>query len=105
MNIDKSDAINSRSATTVGTEPNKGTRPDASRVAGQTTGTADNGPARLTLSPALQAIVDNSRTSLTSEIDGQRVEDIRQAIADGTYHVDPSRLAERFLELETIIDQ
>lgn len=33
-------------------------------------------------------------------VDSAKVNDIRQAIAEGRYHVDPVRLAQKFLELE-----
>jgi len=33
--------------------------------------------------------------------DSSRVDAIRQAIAEGQYHVDPERLAEKFLSLES----
>jgi len=33
-------------------------------------------------------------------VDSARVNDIRRAIAEGKYHVDPVRLAQKFLELE-----
>ena len=37
--------------------------------------------------------------------DDARVRSIRDAIADGRYHVDPDRLAERFLALENELNQ
>jgi negative regulator of flagellin synthesis FlgM len=37
--------------------------------------------------------------------DDARVKSIRDAIADGRYHVDPDRLAERFLALENELNQ
>ncbi|MCB1686729.1 MAG: flagellar biosynthesis anti-sigma factor FlgM [Pseudomonadales bacterium] len=37
--------------------------------------------------------------------DAARVDAIRQAIAQGRYHVDPERLAERFISLEKQINQ
>jgi negative regulator of flagellin synthesis FlgM len=37
--------------------------------------------------------------------DSKRVEEIRAAIAEGRYHVDPERLAERFLKLENALNQ
>ncbi len=38
------------------------------------------------------------------EIDHAKVEAIRTAIAEGRYHVDPVRLAERFIALESELD-
>ena len=37
--------------------------------------------------------------------DNDRVESIREAIAEGRYHVDPERLAERFVALESELNQ
>jgi len=34
-------------------------------------------------------------------VDSARVNDIRRAISEGNYHVDPVRLAQKFLELES----
>lgn len=33
-------------------------------------------------------------------VDGERVDEIRKAISEGRYHVDPVRLAEKFIEFE-----
>ena len=41
------------------------------------------------------------RLAAVPEVDEARVESIRNAIASGRYHVDPVRLAERFIELES----
>ena len=43
--------------------------------------------------------------STEPEIDQSRVANIKARIADGTYHVDPNRLASNFLELESLLDQ
>lgn len=37
--------------------------------------------------------------------DEAKVESIREAIAEGRYHVDPERLAARFMELESQLNQ
>ncbi|MEM1433104.1 MAG: flagellar biosynthesis anti-sigma factor FlgM [Pseudomonadota bacterium] len=39
------------------------------------------------------------------EIDQSRVNSIKARISEGTYHVDPGRLASNFLELESLLDQ
>jgi negative regulator of flagellin synthesis FlgM len=41
------------------------------------------------------------RLATVPEVDEGRVEAIRNAIAAGRYHVDPVRLAQRFIELES----
>jgi negative regulator of flagellin synthesis FlgM len=43
----------------------------------------------------------SERLANVPEVDESRVEAIRDAIAAGRYHVDPVRLAERFIELES----
>ncbi|MEM9742948.1 MAG: flagellar biosynthesis anti-sigma factor FlgM [Pseudomonadota bacterium] len=43
--------------------------------------------------------------SAQPEVDEARVAEIRSAIENGTYHVDPDKLASQFLELENIINQ
>ena len=37
-------------------------------------------------------------------VDPQRVEEARQAIADGSYHVDSQREAEKFVQLERLLN-
>lgn len=104
MNIDKSDGLNGRSTTH--TDTISGRSPElAGGQRSRPAAVAPGGGEPLTLSPALQAILESSRSSVQSEVDQGRVESIRQAIADGTYHVDPNRLAEQFLGLESLIDQ
>ena len=39
------------------------------------------------------------------EIDQARVDEIRSQIAEGRYHVDPNRLAEKFIALESELAQ
>lgn len=46
-----------------------------------------------------------SRVAEQDAFDAKRVEEIRAAIAEGRYHVNPERLAERFLELELQLNQ
>lgn len=46
-----------------------------------------------------------SQVAEQDAFDARRVEDIRAAIAEGRYHVNPERLAERFLELELQLNQ
>ena len=46
-----------------------------------------------------------NRVADQEAFDEKRVEEIRAAIAEGRYHIDPERLAERFVELESQLDQ
>jgi negative regulator of flagellin synthesis FlgM len=73
---------------------------DAARSASETSkGSAQQD--RVELSQGAQVL-----QSLASEVadlpavDTARVDDIRRAISEGRYHVDPVRLAQKFLELE-----
>lgn len=46
-----------------------------------------------------------SRVRESEAFDSERVAQIRDAIAEGRYHVDTQRLADNFLELENLLDQ
>ncbi len=46
-----------------------------------------------------------SRVQESEAFDSDRVAQIRDAIAEGRYHVDTQRLADNFLELENLLDQ
>lgn len=84
----------------------------------QATGSSGNGPATTAANPAdsaatarkaddqlkltdsALALQEAARTGDTSAIDSQRVEQLRQAVADGSYKVDAGRIADRMLALE-----
>jgi len=83
----------------------------------QATGSSGNGPTttaahsadsaaarkaddQLKLTDSALALQEAARTSDTSAIDSQRVEQLRQAVADGSYKVDAGRIADRMLALE-----
>jgi negative regulator of flagellin synthesis FlgM len=73
---------------------------DSTRSASESTKSAAQQD-RVELSQGAQVL-----QSLASEVadlpavDTARVDDIRRAISEGRYHVDPVRLAQKFLELE-----
>jgi len=46
-----------------------------------------------------------NRVQESEAFDSERVAQIRDAIAEGRYHVDAQRLADNFLELESLLDQ
>lgn len=54
---------------------------------------------RVQLTDSARAIDAASRAA-DAPVDARRVEQLRQAIAAGTYHVDPQRVADRMLALE-----
>ena len=58
------------------------------------------------LSSQAQQLRDlESQVAGQDAFDRDRVDEIRAAIAEGRYHVDPERLAERFLRLEQTLNQ
>lgn len=40
----------------------------------------------------------------TPVVDAQRVEKVRQALADGTYNVDPTRIAEKLMDFDIALN-
>ena len=52
------------------------------------------------LTDSALALQEAARTGDTSAIDSQRVERLRQAVADGSYKIDAGRIADRMLALE-----
>ncbi len=57
------------------------------------------------LSRDAAALQEISLNQSVEPFDAGRVESIRQAIAEGRYHVDPERLAENFTRLESELIQ
>jgi len=55
---------------------------------------------QLKLTDSARALQEAARLDTTSVIDTQRVEQIRQALADGSYQVNPDKIAARMLSLE-----
>lgn len=104
MNIDKTDGLTGRSGPTSISAESSSKRSAEAAGRGASESVPGSVSAPLTLSPGLQAILDSSRSEPGSLVDEQRVQTIRQAISDGTYHVNPERLAAHFLELETLIE-
>ena len=58
-------------------------------------------PTQVQLSSIAQGLADAAEVKAqTSDVDLNRVQEIRSAIEQGTYHVDPARLAANFVDLE-----
>ncbi len=55
---------------------------------------------QLKLTDSALALQEAARTGDAPAIDAQRVERLRQSLADGSYKVDAGRIAERMLALE-----
>ena len=68
-----------------------------SEAAGSATATDD----RVQLTDSARALQDASRTGHGASVDTKKVEQVRQALANGTYKIDPSRIADRMLSLES----
>ncbi|QNK02599.1 flagellar biosynthesis anti-sigma factor FlgM [Dyella telluris] len=61
------------------------------------TGTND----RVQLTDSARALQEAARTTSGATMDTKKVEQIRQALANGTYKVDAGRIADRMMSLET----
>jgi negative regulator of flagellin synthesis FlgM len=62
--------------------------------------TAPKADDQVKLTDSALALQEAARTDDTSVIDSQRVERLRQALADGSYKIDAGRIADRMLALE-----
>jgi negative regulator of flagellin synthesis FlgM len=56
---------------------------------------------RVQLTDSAKAMQEAARAQSGAEVDTKKVEQLRQALANGTYKVDPSRIADRMLSLES----
>lgn len=84
----------------------------------QATGSSGNGPAPATAAPtgsasaasqsddqlkltdSARALQQAARADDATAIDPQRVERVRQALADGSYQINPGRIADKMMSLE-----
>jgi negative regulator of flagellin synthesis FlgM len=55
---------------------------------------------QLKLTDSARALQEAARLDTSSAIDSKRVEQIREALANGSYQVDPGRIADRMLSFE-----
>ena len=79
---------------------------EPSPAEGSTTGSKKTGTDEVQLSEqarSLQHLADS--VAEQPAFDAERVAAIRDAIAEGRYHVDPERLAEKFIDLEYELNQ
>jgi negative regulator of flagellin synthesis FlgM len=72
----------------------------ATTTAGANSPTASKTDDQLKLTDSALALQQAARADDTATIDPQRVEQVRQALADGSYKVDAGRIADRMLALE-----
>jgi len=55
---------------------------------------------QLKLTDSARALQEAARLDTSSAIDSKRVEQLREALANGSYQVDPGRIADRMLSFE-----
>lgn len=98
--IDNGSRINGTGPATVRSKPAQTDRTDASSDARDSgrTGAADASFA----SERLQQV--RERIDATPEIDTERVETIKRALAEGRLPFDPQRIAQKFAALEGLLD-
>ncbi|AJE14763.1 flagellar biosynthesis anti-sigma factor FlgM [Stutzerimonas balearica] len=90
----------SRSNQIQGSERPTATQPSDNAVSSQETGAAAGEPVQL--SPEAQRLQQaTEQLSQQPVVDQARVERIRQAISDGTYEIDPKRLAAKLTAFES----
>lgn len=71
-----------------------------SDAAASTSGAND----RVQLTDSARALQQASSTTSGATVDTQKVAQVRQALANGTYKIDPSRIADRMMSLDSQIN-
>ncbi|TPG07366.1 flagellar biosynthesis anti-sigma factor FlgM [Rhodanobacter glycinis] len=79
--------------------PGTGSATTAAASAGSTAA-APTSDDQLKLTDSALALQKAARPGDTAAVDPQRVEQVRKALADGSYKIDASRIADRMLTLE-----
>jgi negative regulator of flagellin synthesis FlgM len=69
-------------------------------AASGSTAAASTSDDQLKLTDSALALQEAARPGDTASIDPQRVEQVRKALADGSYKIDAGRIADRMLALE-----
>ena len=69
-------------------------------TSGGSTAVSPQSDDQLKLTDSARALQEAARLDTSSAIDSKRVEQIRQALADGSYKVDAGRIADRMLAFE-----
>ena len=93
--VNSSGTETARTAKNRGTDQATGSRPE---------GTPANKPAEsASTSERLQAV--RQGIDQTPEVDQDRVDAIKQSIAEGRYVVNPDKIAQKFAELEGLLNQ
>jgi negative regulator of flagellin synthesis FlgM len=71
---------------------------------GETTAAPAVGGDRVQLTESARALHQAARGDSSSSFDAKRVEQIRQALADGSYRVNPGKIADGLISLEGQLD-
>jgi negative regulator of flagellin synthesis FlgM len=72
----------------------------SSDAAGSTSSAND----RVQLTDSARALQQASSTTSGATVDTKKVEQVRQALANGTYKIDPSRIADRMMSLDSALN-
>lgn len=72
-------------------------------AAGDAPATVQGSDDRVRLTDSARALQDAARVDDQAAIDTRRVEKIRQAIADGSYRINPAAIADKMLALDAQI--
>lgn len=77
-----------------------GSSTTATATAASATGDASKGDDQLKLTDSARALQQAARHDGSSAINAQRVEQVQQALASGSYQINPGKIADRMLALE-----
>lgn len=82
-----------------GTSPGSGSSASAA-ASPEATATASRSSDQLKLTDSARALQEAARLNDASPIDAKRVEQVRQALADGSYKIDAGKIADRLLAMD-----
>ncbi|WP_114241657.1 flagellar biosynthesis anti-sigma factor FlgM [Dyella sp. C9] len=77
------------------------TQGTAGSTTSDATGSVSGANDRVQLTDSARALQEASRTGTGATVDTQKVEQVRQALANGTYQINPSRIADRMMSLDS----
>lgn len=78
----------------------QGSTQNASSTGSDAVASSKGADDRVQLTDSARALHEASRTGSGATVDTKKVEQVRQALANGTYKIDPSRIADRMMSLE-----
>ena len=80
-------------------QPGSGAATESSATAASAGTSAAQGDDQLKLTDSAKALQQAARTN-TAAVDTQRVERVRQSLADGSYKIDAGRIADRMIAMD-----